>query len=178
MKNIVIYYSNNGSNSYLAKKISTELNCEIREIRPYLNFPMLFWLGLNFGFRKIKADLSSYNRIILVGPVWMGKFIIPLKAFVNKNLKKINKLVFVTCCGSSYKKKDDKFGHAFVFKEVRKILNEKCELCQAFPITLVIPEEQQEEGEVVMNTRLNDETFKGEVKERFEAFIESIKQKN
>lgn len=177
MKNIVIYYSNNGSNSYLAHKIANELNCEIEEIRPYVDWPFLFWLNVNFGFRKIKADLAAYDRVFLVGPIWMGKFIVPLRAFVKKYRKKISKLVFVTCCGSSYEKKDDKFGHGFVFKEVQEIMQEKCEQCQAFPIALIIPEDKQEDGEAVMKTRLNDQTFKGEIQERFDAFIQKMKEK-
>jgi len=37
MKTIVIYYSNKGSNKYLAKKISKSLSSDIEEIKPRLN---------------------------------------------------------------------------------------------------------------------------------------------
>lgn len=175
-KSIVIYYSNNGSNRFLSKKIADALHCDIEEIRPYMNFPMLFWMGVNFGFRRIKADLSSYERIFLVGPIWMGKFIVPLKAFVKKHYKQINKMIFVSCCGSGFDKKDEKFGHGTVFKEVRELMNDKCSHCVAFPIDMLIPEELKEDGKAVMETRLNEESFKGEIKNRFDGFIENMKQ--
>lgn len=175
MKTIVIYYSNKGSNRYLAHKIAEQLHCPIEEIRPYINAPMLFWMGMNFGARKIKTDLAAYHRVILVGPIWMGKFIVPLKAFVKKYKKVIRNMVFVTCCGSSYAKKDDKFGHGFVFKEVQSMMPDKCSHCEAFPITLVIPEDKQEDGETVMKTRLNDTTFRGDIQARFDDFIEKMK---
>ncbi|HCC69743.1 MAG TPA: hypothetical protein DEQ09_01105, partial [Bacteroidales bacterium] len=87
MNAIVVYYSNKGSNEYLAKKIAYNLACDI---------------------------------------------------------EKIKRLVSVTCCGSTYDKKDEKFGHGLVFKEVKRMLNGKCILCQAFPVGLVLPDDQKE----------------------------------
>jgi hypothetical protein len=101
----------------------------------------------------------------------MGKFIPPLRSFVNKYLHQINKLVFVTCCGSTYAKKDEKFGHGFVFNEVESILEEKCVLCQAFPIGIVLPDDHKDDTDAFMKTHLNDDNFKGEMLERYERFI-------
>ena len=96
MENIVIFYSNKGSNSYLANKTAADLNCDIEAIRPNLDWPLFYWLNMNPGIRKIKADLTSYDRVILVGPVFMGRVIIPLKAFAKKYKAQIKKMVFVT----------------------------------------------------------------------------------
>ena len=87
-------------------------------------------------------------------------------------------LVFVTCCGSTYEKKDEKFGHGFVFKEVESILKDKCILCQAFPINLVLPDDKKEDTDAFMKTHLNDENFNGEIQERFEDFIKKITDTN
>ena len=95
-------------------------------------------------------------------------------ALIKKYDDKINKLVFVTCCGSPYNKKDDKFGHGLVFKELKVILQDKCTHCQAFPIDLVLPEDQKEDPNATMKTRLEEANFKGEIKERFDAFIETL----
>ena len=108
MKTIVYYYSKKGSNRYLAQKIATDLNCEIEEIKPRLNAHLLMLMGINFGNTKLKTKVEDYDRVILCGPIWMGKLIVPLKNFVNKNLSKIKELVFVTCCGSTFEKKDEK----------------------------------------------------------------------
>ena len=57
------------------------------------------------------------------------------------------------------------------FKEIKEILQEKCIHCEAFPITLVLPEEKREDPETVMNTRLTNENFQGEILERFNSFM-------
>lgn len=40
-KTIVIYYSNNGSNRFLAHKIAERLQCDIEEIKPRINAHLL-----------------------------------------------------------------------------------------------------------------------------------------
>lgn len=175
MKSIVAYYSNKGSNRYLANKIAQTMQCDIIEIKPKLNAHLLMLMGLNFGNRKIKTDLSQYDQVILCGPIWMGKLIVPLKNFIRSNLNSIKQLVFVTCCASSFEAKDKKFGHGFVFKKVEALTGDKCKHCEALPITMVLPEDQKENGELVMKTRLSDENFKGEIQMAFDRFIEKIK---
>lgn len=175
MKNIVIYYSNNGSNRFIANKISEYLNCEIEEIRPVFNAHLLLLTGINPGIKKINNDLSAFDRVIMVGPIWMGKFINPLKAFIRKYNRDINKLVFVTCCGSDFELKDKKYGHGLVFKSVREIIGDRCEHCEAFPVTLLMSDEEKEVPEKVMETRLTEENFNGEIRKHFDIFIEKLK---
>jgi menaquinone-dependent protoporphyrinogen IX oxidase len=174
MKTIVVYYSRKGSNKYLAQKISKSLSCEIETIRPRLNVFVLFLMNIHLGIWPLKHKIKEYDQIILCGPIWMGKLIPPLRSFINKYLNKINQLVFVTCCGSTDLKKDEKFGHGFVFKEVEKLLNDRCILCQAFPVGLVMPDDLKEDPNAFMNTHLNDDNFKGEIQERFDNFIQKI----
>lgn len=174
MKTIVYYYSNKGSNRYLANKIAGDLKCEMEEIKPRLNSHLLMLTGLNFRNRKLKTKVEDYDRVILCGPIWMGKLIVPLKNFVKKYSGEINKLIFVTCCGSSFKDKDDKFGHNLVFKEVKSILKDKCLHCEAFPIGLVLPEDQKEDSDAFMKVHLNDENFNGEIVEIYNAFMQKI----
>jgi menaquinone-dependent protoporphyrinogen IX oxidase len=178
MKTIVVYYSRKGSNKYLANKIATNLSCDCEEIKPRINAYLLFLMNINFGIKALKHNIKSYDKVILCGPIMVGRFLAPLKSFVKKYFKSINKLVFVTCCGSSYDKKDEQFGHGLVFNEVKKILNEKCISCQAFPIDLVLTESEKKDDTASMNTHLNDVNFKGEIQERFNEFIESMNKIN
>jgi len=174
MKTIVVYYSNKGSNKYLAEKISKSLVCEIEEIKPRLNIFLLFLTSIHLGNRSLKHDMKEFDKVILCGPIWMGKLIPPLRSFITTYFQQINKLIFVTCCGSTYAKKDEKFGHGLVFKEVGNILKDKCIYYQAFPIGLVLPDDKKEDTDAFMKTHLNDENFKGEIQERFESFIEKV----
>jgi len=178
MKTIVVYYSNKGSNKYLAEKISKSLSCQLEEIKPRLNIFLLFLMKIHLGIKPIKTNIKEYDKVVLCGPIWMGKFIPPLRSFIKKYIDSINKLVFVTCCGSTYEKKDEKFGHGFVFKEVESILKDKCIFCQAFPISLVLPDDKKEDTDAFMKTHLNNENFKGEIQERFENFIKKVTETN
>jgi hypothetical protein len=161
----------------LAYKIAADLKCEVEEIKPRLNAHFLMLMKINFGNRKLKTKIENYDRVILCGPIWMGQLIVPLKNFVNKNISKINKLVFVTCCGSTFDKKDEKFGHNLVFNEIKIITDGKCSHCEAFPITLVLPSEQKDDASAFMKTHLNDENFKGEIVNIYDAFISKMKNK-
>ncbi len=171
MNTIIYYYSHKSSNRYLANKIATDLNCKIEEIKPRLNSHLLMLMGVNFGNRKIKSKVEEYDRVILCGPIWMGKLIVPLKNFITKYINKIDKLIFVTCCGSSFEKKDDKFGHNHVFKQVENLSAEKCIHCEAFPITLVLSNELKDDSDAFMKTHLNTDNFKGEIAAIYNTFI-------
>jgi len=174
MKTIVYFYSHKGSNRYLANKIAKEINCPIEEIKPRLNSHLLMLMSVNFGNIKLKSRMEEYDRAILCGPIWMGKLIVPLRNFIELNKNKFQNLIFVTCCGSTFKKKDEKFGHNFVFKEVRNILQNKCKHCEAFPKALVLPDELKDAPDAFMKTNLNDENFKGEIQTIYDKFISSF----
>jgi flavodoxin len=133
-------------------------------------------MKIHLGIKPLKHNINEYDIVILCGPIWMGKFIPPLRSFVKKYNKKLNNLIFVTCCGSTYAKKYEKFGHGLVFKEVESILKEKCILCQAFPIGLVLPDNQKEDTDAFMKTHLNDENFEGEIQVIFDSFITKINE--
>lgn len=175
MNAMVYYYSHKGSNRFLAHRIANDLNCEIEEIKPRLNAHVLMLMGLNLGNRKLKAKVENYDRVILCGPIWIGKLIVPLKNFVVKYRPKIKKLIFVSCCGSSFKDKDNKYGHNLVFNQVRGLLNDKCLHCEAFPIDLFAPAELKEDPSAFMKVHLNSENFNGEIVDMYDAFIQRIK---
>jgi len=133
-------------------------------------------MKIHLGIKPLKHNIIEYDKVILCGPIWMGKFIPPLRSFVNKYNNKINKLIFVTCCGNTDAKKYEKFGYGLVFNEVENILKEKCTFCQAFPISLVLPDDQKEDTSAFMKTHLNDENFKGEIQVIFDNFIRKVNE--
>jgi flavodoxin len=176
MKTIVYYYSHKGSNRFLAQKIAGDLKCEIEEIKPRLNVHILMLAGLNLGNSKLKAKVENYDTVILCGPIWMGKLIVPLKNFVIRYRNRIRKLIFVTCCGSSFKIKDNKFGHNLVFNHVKSLLSDKNVHCEAFPIALFAPAELKEDPSAFMKVHLNNENFKGEIIPMYDVLISRINE--
>lgn len=174
MNTLVVYYSKAGSNKFLAEKIATHLKCDIEKIRPRLDNRILMMLGMNLGNLKLRSKVGNYERIILCGPIWMGKFIVPLQNFINKYGDQITQLIFVACCGSTFKGKDEKFGHNLVFNHVKGIMKEKVMHCEAFPIGLVMPDGQKDDPNAFMKAHLNDDNFNGEIAGIFDAFLSKI----
>jgi len=180
MKTLVVYYSSTGNNAYLAKKITESLDADCDEIKVGLNvvplIMVLSFLKMGIGIRKITHDVSDYDQVILCGPIWAGQLLAPMRAFVNKYKKNIKMLHFATCCGSYEEMKDKAFGYNSVFTKLKAVAKEQCGICNAFPIRLVLPEEKREDGDAVMKARLSDSNFNGEIKERFDAFIDTVKK--
>lgn len=54
-------------------------------------------------------------------------------------------------------------------------MNGICEFCQAFPIDLVLAEKLKENSEAIMNTRLSNDNFQGEIQKIFDSFINRLK---
>ena len=174
MRTIVYYYSRKGSNRFLAHRIASDLKCDIEEIKPRLNYLVLMLMGINIGNRKLKTRVEDHDRVILCGPIWMGKLIVPLRNFAVKFRTKVKKLIFVTCCGSTFEGKYKKFGHGLVFNVLQSIVGEKCVHCEAFPISLVLTDEQKKDPDADMKYRLNNDNFRGEIVQIYESFIRKI----
>ncbi len=175
-KNMVVYYSKNGSNRYLAERIARSLDCDIDVIRPKLKPFLILMLKKSIGIKDFKNNPNGYEQIILCGPIWMGRLISPLKGFIAKYSAGIKSLRFVTCCAGTDKMKDDKYGYGLVFKQVEALLGDRCVSCDAFPVALVLPEDKNGNNNVIMKTRLSDANFTGEIQRRFDDFIRKVKE--
>ncbi len=174
MRTIVLYYSHKGSNRFLANRMAQDLSCEIEEIVPRWNSHILMIMGVNLGIHKLKSKVREYDRVILCGPVWVGKLIVPLKEFIRMYAKEVKQLVFVTCCGSSFKDKDSKYGYNLVFNKVKGLLNEKCEHCHAFPISMFTPLELKDDPNAYKTVHLNENNFEGEIVDAYNGFISRL----
>ncbi|MBN2036684.1 MAG: hypothetical protein JW768_08095 [Chitinispirillaceae bacterium] len=181
MKTLVLYYSKTGSNKYLSERIARSLEADIEAVRPRMNvFPalMLFsFLKVSMGIKALAHNVKEYDRVILYGPVWAGRLISPLRDVISKYRNSIRSLYFITCCGSSDAEKENRFGYAAVFTKVKNVLGDKCALCEAFPIGLVLPEDKAKDGDAIMNTRLSDSNFIGQIKKRAEDFIKRVAER-
>lgn len=178
IKNAVVYYSKTGSNRFLAEKTAEALSCEAVQLHPRVSplLPLLLASAtkISFGNKTLKKDFSEFEQITVVGPVWMGQIAAPIYDFIRKYGSDIKKLNFITCCGSSDDAKNDKFGYALVFDKVKKLCEGKCGLCEAFPIDLLLSDEQKKDDELMMKTRMTDANFTAEIKERFDKTIREL----
>ena len=179
-KTLVIYFSRTGNNKYLAQRFARRLAGDLEEIRPKMNQFFLMVIGSNLkmslGVKDLKHNPAEYDRMIICGPIWTGRLISPLVGAIKKYKTTVPELYFATCCGSKDEMKDDKFGYNHVFAVAKEKAGDILKGCEAFPITLVVPEDKLEDDEYIMNARLSSENFKGEIERRFEAFIASMDQ--
>ena len=104
----------------------------------------------------------------------MGCLAAPCNDFIRKYEKQIKKLDVITCCGSTDAKKDDTFGYGKVFTRLEERLGDKCGIHEAFPIELVLSDAQKSDDQAMMNTRLNDDNFAGEIGTRLKRFSEKV----
>ncbi len=178
MGTLVAYYSHTGNNRFLAERLASDLKADIEPIRPRLDvfFLLIFssLLHITFGIRKLEHDVGSYDKVVLVGPIWMGNLITPLRSFVKKYQKDIKTLYFVTCCGGGDEQKDDKFGYKAVFRKVESYYHRAPAHCEALPIKLVVPKDKWKDDDAMMKARLTEETFKGPIVDRYDSFLSHI----
>ena len=179
-KILISYYSNTGSNEYLAHRFAKDLSAEIVEIKPRLKghlwLMMLSFFKIPAAIKKLPVNLKDFNEVLLVGPIWTGQFIAPLRGFIKQYKKEISTLYFATCCGGGDNMKEDKFGYMHVFRNLEAMTTGISTTCKAFPIPLVLSEEEQKDDQLVMSTRLSDTNFKGEILKRYKDFLDTIKQ--
>ena len=174
MNTLVTYYSHTGNNRFLARQIAEKLEADIEEIKPLVNAHLLLLSGLGLGIKKLQKNPGDYDRVIVCGPVWMGSFIYPLRKFMEKYQNLVKEWLFISCCGSSYKLKDDKYGHEMVFRKIKKTFPELNIQCRALPITMTMPDDKQEDPKAMMETRLTEENFKGLYLEKFNELMREI----
>lgn len=179
-KTLVLYYSHTGNNKYLAKQISKELNSDIEELQPKMGAYFLHLMstafGLSPGTKPPQKDLKKYQAVILVGPLWMGKPSRTVTDIIKKQGSDVKNLYFITCCGSSDEKKNDKFGYGNVFPKVQKLYGKKKIHCEALPIGLALPKDKRDDDEAMMNARLSNENFDGEPKQRLDRFLDKVRK--
>lgn len=179
MKSIVIYYSRTGNNRYIAKKAQKDLNCDIEELKPMVKGiflqAMATFTRLAPGIKKLSINISDYDRVILVAPVWMGSIIYPVYSFLKRYRNDIKELHYITCCGSNDEDKDGKFGYVAVFNKYRSILGDKCKSCTPFPVSLSLPEDKRDIDDEVMAAKLTDESFAGKLEDRYLTLVSELR---
>ncbi len=91
MRECVVYYSMSGNSKKLAELIASERQIQLLELKPqhHYNVFLAFTKGVfdiklkrNIGL-TLNQDISSYQRVFLVCPVWAGEY----PAFINSFIK-------------------------------------------------------------------------------------------
>jgi flavodoxin len=112
MKLLIVYYSFTGNNEALARKLGERIGCDTLRIeekkkRTNATFALDVILKKRRGLKEYDVDLSAYDHIILVAPVWAGMIATPMQSFArleNRNLKSYS--VIALCGGADGQKEN------------------------------------------------------------------------
>jgi hypothetical protein len=178
MNALVVYYSNTGNNRYLAERISRALTCDCEAVRPrppLFPFLVLFTLlRASPGVGRLRNRVNGRDCMIVCGPIWMGQPASPVRDIIARYHSSVPRLYFATCCGSTDAGKNNTFGYASVFSRIESMAKGTPVCCEAFPVGLVLPENERNNGDAVMKVRLSDSNFTGRLQERFDSFIRKV----
>ncbi|NFI18435.1 flavodoxin [Clostridium botulinum] len=108
MKNLVVFYSLEGSTKLIANTIAKKLNADILELIPEKNycdsvFKKFFWGGKSVLFKEkpklknIDIDIEKYENIFIGTPIWVGTYAPPFNTFLD-NYNTQNKNIGLFAC--------------------------------------------------------------------------------
>ena len=177
-KYLVLYYSWTGNSQFLAEKIAGELGGDVKRITPHLDYLMFISL-LSFFHLGIRTNISqelmkAYDEIIIVGPLWGGRLIAPLRSVLNKGVKAKKIIHFAISCSVPDDMRDHKFGYGRALKSAEKICGSYMYNTIAFPNALVKEKIIASGEEPPEKISLSEENFKGAIEERCKEFVNNI----
>lgn len=179
-KYLILYYSWTGNSQFLAERIAEKLGGDVQRISPSLNTVMIlsFLSSLNLGVRtNISSKLiSKYENVIVIGPLWGGRLIAPLRSILRKGVEARKRLHFAISCSVPDEEKDNPFGYGRSIQVAKKIGGEYLKTTTAFPNALVKKEMISTGIEPPEKITLSEENFTGEIAERLDDFVNRIGQ--
>ncbi len=180
MKNyLVVYYSKTGNSKFIAEKLAKDLDCDIKSITPSINgLILLFFLSI-FRVRVdcgiTKEDLASYDEVIVLGPIWGGLLIAPLRSVLRVCVRAKKAIHFAVSCETSETEKDGKYGYEGVLTKARKVGSTLIKTTCAFSTSLVRTEDEAPSLQMSEKTKFTRENFSGLIQTKFDDFLNKIK---
>ena len=177
MKTLLVYWSKNGSNRFMADKLSEDQGCDIEKLEPRVEGAVIPATAtrISMGNRRLKKNIEDYQNLIVCGPLYMGRMAAPCSDFIRKYGKRFDRISCVTCCGSTDEKKDDTFGYGRVFSALKKRLGASCGFFGAMPIDLILSDEQRGDDQAMMNARLNSDSWNDAAETRLRSMVENLR---
>jgi menaquinone-dependent protoporphyrinogen IX oxidase len=177
-KYLVMYYSKTGNSQFLAEKLATELRADLKKVTPMFKSVLVLYLlslaKISVSTNISKKDIEKYDEVILLGPIWGGLLISPLRSMLNKAVMASKIIHFAVSCETSDEKKDSQYGYAQVLREAENIGKEFFRTTEAFSSSLV-NEEGSWSPKLAEKTKITENNFKGTIKLRLNDFITRIK---
>jgi flavodoxin len=178
-KYLILYYSKTGNSKFIAEKLSTELACNSKKIIPIIDsLAVLFLLSLmKIGITTniSKKEIEDYNEVIIIGPVWGGLLISPLRNTLKKCIKASKNIHFAVTCETKDEEKDNKYGYAKVLRQAEGLGGKFVRTTEAFSTSLVNLDNKAWSPKLSEKIKITEENFNGTIKSRLSDFAIKIK---
>lgn len=180
MKNcIILYYSKTGNSKFIAEKLLLELGCDSKKITPIIDSVfILYFLSLiriSIPTNISIKDFHNYDEIVIIGPIWGGLLISPLRTVLNKSRRASKKIHFAVTCETKDEDKNTKYGYSQVLKKARDLGGKYVLNAEAFSTSLVNFSNKSWRPKLSEKIKITEENFNGVLKSRVENFAIKIK---
>lgn len=169
MKEAIVYYSFSGNNEALAKELKRRTGFDlekITELKKRAGFSIL--LDIIFkrtpGILKPKLELSQYDKVILIAPIWAGRIATPMKAFIKLEKGQIQKYSFITLCGNG--------GNQKVSEELSQLFQKEPTSVLELKVNDLLPENEKNRIKYTSGYRVKAQDFQV-FKKEIDAFIQA-----
>lgn len=176
---IILYYSKTGNSKFLAEKLSTALSSDCKEIKPVMNkLAFLFLISLmriSIPTNISKNDFAQFTDVVIIGPVWGGLLISPLRNALNKCRNAMKNIHFALTCETGDDKKYEKYGYVHILKEAERLGGGCVKNTEAFPTTLVNNDSKPWSPKLSEKIKFTDENFTEALQKRLTDFVAKIR---
>ena len=177
-KYAIVYYTKTGNSKFIAEKLSIQIGGDLIRIKPWMDFILFIFLisllKIRIPINISKKDLTLYDEIIVIGPIWAGLLISPLQTFLRTCLSSSKPVHFAVTCESSNQKKDTKYGYAHVLEEAAQLGGKWVLNTEAFTTDLVRRPDQAFSTKLSEKIKFTDDNFNSEIKRRLDDFVKRI----
>jgi hypothetical protein len=138
MKFVIIWYSHTGNNRVLALDLQRRLGAEAVELteprrRSRLTILLDVLLARAAPVSATPCDLRSFDRAILVAPVWAGRIATPLATFIRRRQAELPPFAFVSLCAGVPGQRER------IAAELRSLSGQAPELVEQLDLTELLP---------------------------------------
>jgi len=135
MKTVLIFYSYSGNTRQLASKAAEKMKAdivEIKDVKKPKGLKVMFGgcfdsiKGKQWPIEEINVDLTQYDRIMLMGPIWARNFTPQINSVINR-LPKNKEVGLIAVSGGSGANFD---------KAVKKIEGRNCKVVKTKDILM------------------------------------------
>lgn len=178
-KYLILYYSKTGNSKFIAEKLLTTLGGDLKKIKPAINnLFVLFLLSLikiGISTNISKKEIEGYDEIIIIGPVWGGQLISPLRNTIKKCIKASKDIHFAVTRETKEEEKNKKYGYAKVLREAEVLGGKSIKTTAAFSTSLVNRDNKTWSPKLSEKIKFTEENFNDVLKSRVSDFAIKIK---